>query len=210
MSVGILIADDHPVVRKGVGMILRADPRLRVVAEAEDGAEALTLGLRSDVDLAILDMAMPRLTGLEVTQQLVAARPTLRVLILSMYDDPRYIKRARRVGAHGYLLKSTVDRELLSACRAVLAGGAFVQPQAPPVSQPIPPAADAEDGILTARETQVVALIAAGRTSREIAEQLTISTKTVDRHRDNVMAKLEIHNRAELTRYAIRAGIATA
>ena len=134
MSAGILIADDHPVVRRGVGIILRADPKLHVVAEAEDGAEALTLGLRSDVDLAILDMAMPRLTGLEVTQQLVAARPTLRVLILSMYDDPRYVKRAQRVGAHGYLLKSTVDRDLITACQAVLAGAAFVQPQAPPFS----------------------------------------------------------------------------
>lgn len=209
MSVHILVADDHPVVRRGVGMILRADPKLAVVAEAEDGAEALTMGLQPEIDLAILDLAMPRLTGLEVAQQLVSNRPRLKILILSMYDDPRYVNRARKVGAHGYLLKSTVDRELLSACHTVLAGGAFVEPQVAE-RPPIEPPREIENGTLTARETQIVALIAAGNTSREIADQLTISTKTVERHRDNLMAKLDIHNRAELTRYAIRHGISEA
>ncbi len=190
-------------------MILRADPKLKVVAEAADGAEALSLGLQPDVDLAILDLAMPRLTGLEVAQQLTTARRDLRILILSMYDDPRYVKQARRVGAHGYLLKSTVDRDLLSACRTVLEGGEFVEPRTAD-RPPLEPPREVDAGPLTARETQIVALIAAGNTSREIAEQLTISTKTVERHRDNLMAKLDIHNRAELTRYAIRHGIADA
>lgn len=209
MTVHILVADDHPVVRRGVGMILRADPKLEVVAEAADGAEALSLGLQPDIDLAILDLAMPRLTGLEVAQQLATARRDLRILILSMYDDPRYVKQARGVGAHGYLLKSTVDRDLLSACRTVLEGGEFVEPRMAD-RPPLEPPREVDAGPLTARETQIVALIAAGNTSREIAEQLTISTKTVERHRDNLMAKLDIHNRAELTRYAIRNGIADA
>ncbi len=145
MTVHILVADDHPVVRRGVGMILRADPKLEVVAEAADGAEALSLGLQPDVDLAILDLAMPRLTGLEVAQQLATARRDLRILILSMYDDPRYVKQARRVGAHGYLLKSTVDRDLLSACRTVLDGGEFVEPRMAD-RPPIEPPREVEDG----------------------------------------------------------------
>ncbi len=129
--------------------------------------------------------------------------------MLSMYDDPRYVKRARKAGAHGYVLKSTVDRELVNACRQVLAGGEFVEPigaDAPPIAPP----PQVDGSVLTDRETQVVALIAQGKTSREIAEDLTISVKTVERHRDNVMAKLDVHNRAELTRYAIRNGITPA
>ena len=139
VSVDILIADDHPVVRKGVGMILRADPRLRVVAEAEDGAEALTMGFssrRRPRDSRPGDAAAYRVRGRPAAG---ANRPRLKVLILSMYDDPRYVNRARKVGAHGYLLKSTVDRELLSACHAVLAGGAFVEPQASPVARQFRP-----------------------------------------------------------------------
>ncbi len=209
MTVRILVADDHPVVLRGVGMILRSDPRFEVAASARDGAEALSLALDPSIQLAILDMAMPRLTGLEVTQQLSVKRPELRILILSMYDDPRYVARARRVGAHGYLLKSTVDRDLLAACYAALDGSPFLEPAAPGLAA-IPPAADADDAGLTPREVQIVALIAAGETSRQIAERLTISPKTVERHRENVMAKLHLHNRAELTRYAVRQGLVDA
>ena len=144
-----------------------------------------------------------------MTQQLAVARPDLRILILSMHDDPRYVTRAKRVGAHGYLLKSTVDRDLLTACYAALEGSPFLEPAAPGPAA-IHPAADVEDASLTPREVQIVALIAGGETSRQIAQRLTISTKTVERHRENVMAKLQIHNRAELTRYAVRQGLVDA
>ncbi len=211
MNTRIMVADDHAVVRRGLIMILRADPRLEVVAEASDGGEALTQGMRPEVDLAIMDLAMPRVNGLEVTRQLTSARPSLRVVVLSMYESPQYVAQARKAGAHAYLFKSTVDRDLVETCHAVMRSAEFVHPVAPPRA-PIQPASPHADGDvrLTPRETEVAALIASGMTSREIAEHLTISVNTVERHRDNLMAKLDIHNRAELTRYAISHGLVRA
>ena len=206
MSFKVLIADDHPVVRRGVSMILASDPKFTVVAEATDGAEALDLGLTMEIDLAILDLAMPRLTGQEVAQQLARQAPRPRILILSMHHDPSYVRRAKEAGADGFLNKASVDVELLDACRTVMAGGGFVE-SAEAEHPAIEPPRDVEGGILTARETQIIALIASGESSRTIAERLTISPKTVERHRENLMAKLNLHNRSDLTRYAIRAGI---
>jgi DNA-binding NarL/FixJ family response regulator len=206
----ILLADDHAVVRQGLRLVLDAEPDLEVVAEASDGAEALRLALAEDVDLAVLDISMPSMTGLQVAQELHRRRPELRVLMLSMHDNERFLREARAAGAAGYVLKSVVDRDLVEACRAAMRGVPF---QYPP-SVPAGVRERLEDGSsaaaadpLTPREQQVIKLIAEGRTNREIAETLIISEKTVERHRANMLEKLGMRDRVELTRYAIKRGL---
>jgi DNA-binding NarL/FixJ family response regulator len=208
----ILLADDHAVVRHGLRLVLEAEPDLAVVAEAGDGLEAVDLGMRADVDLAVLDVTMPRLTGIQAARELSRRRPGLRTLILSMHDNERYLFEALRAGASGYVLKSVVDRDLVEACRAVVRGEPFLYPAA--VSALIRDwvrRADAGEEIpadpLTPRESEIVKLVAEGNTSREIAELLVISEKTVDRHRANVLEKLGMRDRVDLTRYAIRCGL---
>lgn len=208
----ILLADDHAVVRHGLRLVLEAEADLEVVAEAGDGLEAVELGMRADVDLAVLDVTMPRLTGIQAARELSRRRPELRTLILSMHDNERYLFEALRAGASGYVLKSVVDRDLVEACRAVVRGEPFLYPAA--VSALIRDwvrRADAGEEIpadpLTPRESEIVKLVAEGNTSREIAELLVISEKTVDRHRANVLEKLGMRDRVDLTRYAIRCGL---
>jgi DNA-binding NarL/FixJ family response regulator len=208
----ILLADDHAVVRRGLRFVLDAEPDLEVVAEAGDGAEAVQLGLREDVDLAVLDVSMPRLTGLQATRELHARRPELRVLILSMHDNEQYLYEALKAGASGYVLKSVVDRDLVEACRATMRGEPFLYPGAVRtlVRDFLTRARDGDDPAadpLTPRETEVVKLIAEAHTNREIAELLVLSEKTVERHRANILDKLGMRDRVELTRYAIRRGL---
>lgn len=198
----ILIADDHPLVRRGLTQVLEREPDLEVVAHATDGADALAQATRSDVDLAILDVAMPRLTGIQVAEQLTARRPEIRVLLLSMYDNAQYVQAAARAGAAGYLLKSLADEEVVAACRKVLSGADFVTSSVSNRS-----GATAGDDSLTRRELEVLKLVAEGDSSQQIAEQLVISIKTVERHRSNIMDKLGIRDRVALTRYAIRRGL---
>jgi DNA-binding NarL/FixJ family response regulator len=208
----ILLADDHALVRRGVRLILDGEPDLTVVAEAGDGAEAVALAKVHEVDLAVLDVAMPRMTGLQAARE-ISRRPTPpRILLLSMYDSDQYFFEALKAGACGYVLKSVADRDLVAACRAAVRGEPFIYPDALTalMREYLQRARRGErlpGSLLTAREEEVVKLIAEGRSSKEIAALLYISVKTVERHRANILQKLEMRDRTELTRYAIRTGL---
>ncbi|MEU0941385.1 response regulator transcription factor [Streptomyces canus] len=208
----ILLADDHALVRRGVRLILDREPDLEVVAEAGDGAEAIELARTHEVDLAVMDIAMPRMTGLQATRELVALKPGVRVLMLTMHDNEQYFFQALKAGASGYVLKSVADRDLVAACRAAMRDEPFLYPGA--VSALIRSYLDRvrngeepPEQVLTAREEEVLKLVAEGHSSKEIAELLFISIKTVHRHRENLLRKLGLRDRLELTRYAIRAGL---
>ncbi|MEV5172407.1 response regulator transcription factor [Streptomyces flaveolus] len=211
-TIRILLADDHTLVRRGVRLILDQEPDLEVVAEAGDGAEALELARTHDVDLAVLDIAMPRMTGLQAARELAVLKPGLRILMLTMHDNEQYFFQALKAGASGYVLKSVADRDLVAACRAAMRDEPFLYPGA--VTALIRNYLDrarhgeeAPDQILTPREEEVLKLVAEGHSSKEIAELLFISIKTVQRHRANLLQKLGLRDRLELTRYAIRVGL---
>ncbi len=208
----ILLADDHAVVRRGLRLVLDTEPDLTVVAEVGDGAEAVTRGLQDDIDLAIVDISMPRKTGLQAVAELTRRRPQLRTLMLSMHDNERYLAEALKAGASGYVLKSVADRDLVEACRAVMRGERFLYSGAetPLISELLRTARDGEapaDGPLTVREQEVLKLIAESHSNKQIAQTLVISEKTVERHRANILEKLGMHDRVELVRYAIRTGL---
>jgi DNA-binding NarL/FixJ family response regulator len=208
----VLLADDHAVVRRGLRMVLDAQPDLQVVAEAGDGIEAVQRALGQDVDLAILDITMPRLTGLHAARELHRRRPQLRILILSMHENERYLHEALKAGASGYVLKTLADRDLVEACRAAMRGEKFLYPGAmTPLIADFLHRAHRElplrEDPLTPREQEVVKLVAEGYSSKEIAEALVISAKTVERHRANILEKLQMRDRVELTRYALRRGL---
>lgn len=211
MKARILLADDHPLVRGGLREVIDRQPDLEVVAEASDGAEAVERALLGDVDVAILDVAMPRLTGLQAAEQLGRRLPDLRILILSMYDNDQYLLAAARAGAAGYVLKSVADEEVVAACRAVLRSDAFVYPTTLPARtrEALERArtAPAEADVLTPRELEVLKLVAEGHTTQEVAELLVISVKTVETHRSHIAGKLGARDRVDLTRYAIRRGL---
>ena len=208
----VLLADDHVVVRSGLRMVLDFEEDIDVVAEADDGVQALALALECDIDLAILDVSMPRMTGLQAAAELHRRRPELRTLILSMHDEEQYFFEALKVGASGYVLKSAANRDLVEAVRACMRGEPFLYPAAVAtlVRDYLERARAGEHvpaDLLTQREQHVVKLIAEGHSSEQIAELLVISRKTVERHRSNVLAKLGMHDPTELTRYAIRRGL---
>ena len=208
----VLLADDHAVVRSGLRAVLDGEGDIEVVAEAADGIEAVEKTLAGDVDLAILDVSMPRLTGLQATAELRRHRADLRVLILSVHDNEQYFFEALKAGASGYVLKSAANRDLVDACRAAMRGESFLYPRAVTalireyLEQARRGEAAPEDP-LTPRELQVVKLIAEGHSSDQIAEALVISRKTVDHHRANILVKHGMRSVAELTRYAIRRGL---
>ncbi len=208
----VLIADDHTIVRRGLRALLDDVPDLDVVAEAADGQEAVARALEGDVHLAVLDITMPRMTGLQAAYEISRRVPQVKTLILSMHEDEQYFFQALRMGASGYVLKSAADRDLVEACRATLRGEPFVHAGA--VTALIEDylervrrgdAADVDP--LTPREQQVVKLIAEAYTNEQIARELVISVKTVERHRANLMEKLGMRDRVQLTRYAIRRGL---
>jgi DNA-binding NarL/FixJ family response regulator len=208
----VLLADDHAVVRSGLRAVLDGEPDIEVVAEAEDGIEAVEKTLAGEVDLAILDVSMPRLTGLQATAELRRRRRDVRVLILSVHDHEQYFFEALKAGASGYVLKSAANRDLIGACRAAMRGESFLYPNAVTtlVREYLEQARRGEaapEDPLTPRELQVVKLIAEGHSSDQIAEELVISRKTVDHHRANILGKLGMRNVADLTRYAIRRGL---
>ena len=208
----ILLADDHEVVRDGLRMVLDAQPDLEVVAQAGDGVEALEKALREEVDLAILDVSMPAMTGLQTARELTPRKPGTRTLMLSMHDHEQYFFEALKAGASGYVLKTAANQDLIDACRATMRGEPFLYPAA--VTTLIRDYLDrasrgeaAPEDPLSDRERDVIKLIAEGHTSDEIGNRLHISKKTVDRHRANILEKLGMRNRVDLTRYAIRRGL---
>ena len=208
--VRILVADDHDIVRRGLKLVMDSESDLEVVAEAADGAEAVERALATDVHLAILDVSMPRMTGLQAVRELARRKPELRSLILSMYENEQFLFEALKAGASGYVLKSGADRDIVEACRSAMRGETFLYPSAASALVRDFVQGDATNGSfdpLTPREQQIVKLIAEAHPSKEIASMLTISVKTVERHRSNILEKLGMRDRVELTRYAIRRGL---
>jgi DNA-binding NarL/FixJ family response regulator len=205
-NVRILIADDHGIVRSGLKLLLDRQADLEVVAEAEDGVDALAKALSERPDLAILDITMPRMTGLQATHEIKKQAPEVQVLILSMHEDERYLFEALRAGAAGYVLKRAADTDLLEAVRAAARGQPFLTASAQQ-SLIRDFLERGEQPELTPREQEIVKLIAEAHTNREIAEILHLSEKTVESHRANVLQKLGMRDRVELVRYAIRHGL---
>jgi DNA-binding NarL/FixJ family response regulator len=207
----ILIADDHAIVRSGLKRVLDAKPDMEVVAEAEDGAEAVERALKDDVHLAILDVSMPRMTGIQAAAELHKRKPDLKILMLSMHDSEQFLFEALKAGASGYVLKSGADTDIVDAVRAAMRGNSHLYPSAVTtlVRDYVERGGRGEEqfDVLTPRELEVLKLIAEANTSKEIADKLFISIKTVDRHRQNILDKLGMRDRVELTRYAIRRGL---
>jgi DNA-binding NarL/FixJ family response regulator len=206
----VLIADDHALVRSGVRLILDAQPDLQVVAEVDDGFAAVERIVAGGIDLAVLDITMPRMTGLQAARELARRGTEVHMLMLSMHDNEQYLFEALKHGACGYVHKAVADRDLIEACRAALRGESFLYPGA--VATLIREhlargRSDGVDTLLTPREQEVLKLIAEGHSGREIAELLVVSPKTVERHRANLLEKLGMKDRLELARYAIRTGL---
>jgi DNA-binding NarL/FixJ family response regulator len=211
LTTRIMLADDHGLVRRGLRMILDAQPDLEVIAEASDGAEAVNVAMGTEIDLAVLDISMPRMTGLQAVRELHQRKPDLPILILSMHENEQYLYEALRAGASGYVVKTVADRELVEACRATIRGEPFLYPGVVTtlVEDHLRRARNGEKprDPLTPRETEVIKLVAESYTNRQIAEALVISENTVERHRANILEKLGMGDRVELTRYAIRVGL---
>ena len=214
----VLLVDDHRILREGLRALLSEQPGLIVVGDASDGEEALVLVAESHPDVVVMDMVMPRMSGLEATTLIRSRHPEVRVLILSMYDDDEYVQRVIQAGASGYVLKGVAADELVRAIREVHHGASFLQPTIAAKliedyvrrvrgDQPPAPEAPYDDGQLTVREREILELIARGNTNQRIADLLDLSRKTVESHRTNLMKKLEAHDVTELVRYAIRTGL---
>ncbi|MBS2039476.1 response regulator transcription factor [bacterium] len=201
MSISVLIVEDHPVVRSGIKMLLTEELDIEVLGEASNGREALTALETLKPDLLLLDISMPEVNGLEVTQHVREKYPTMPILILTMHEDERYFFQLLRAGATGYIVKGAAPNDLVSAVRAVAAGQAYLYPSLARLLAKEP------DTVLSARELEVLQLTAQGLTAREVGKKLSISSNTVERHRANIMSKLGVSNRAELIRYAIRRGL---
>ena len=207
----ILVADDFAIVREGLKKVLDSKPDLEVVAEAEDGREAVEKALTEAVHLAILDVSMPRMTGIQAAAELQKRKPELKTLMLSMHDSEQFLFEALKAGASGYVLKSGADTDIVDACRAAMRGESYLYPSAVTtlVRDYVERGGRGEEqfDVLTARELEVLKLIAEAHTSKQIADALFISIKTVERHRQNILDKLGMRDRVELTRYAIRRGL---
>ncbi|MDX1630580.1 MAG: response regulator transcription factor [Thermoanaerobaculia bacterium] len=208
----ILIVDDHDLVREGIRALLEGEPDFQVVGETGDGGESIRLARQLEPDVVLMDISLPGgIGGLEATEAILGDLPETRVILLTQYEHPEYIRRAVALGAHGYLLKRSVSSQLHEAIRAVQRGERYLHPKAAEEIMNIVSegrSLDEDDyESLTPREKQVFKLLAEGKTSREIANYLGISTKTAMTHRSNLMGKLGLHARSELIKYAIRRGI---
>jgi two-component system response regulator NreC len=204
----ILLADDHALVRQGFRMILSAQPDMEIIGEAGNGREAVELAEKLQPDLVIMDVTMPELNGIEATRRLTGVSPRARVLALSMHKDSVYVREILRAGARGYLLKDSVDTDLIAAVRAVAKGEGYLSPGVSDavltdyrkhVTDPL--------DLLTTREREVLQMIAEGKTNKEIATSLNLSVYTVEAHRGRVMEKLNLHSTGELVRFALRNGL---
>ena len=205
----ILVADDHGIVRAGIKLLLERQPDLQVVAEAGDGVEAFEQALQERPDLCILDVGMPRLTGLQAAREIRSHLPEARVLMLSMHDDERYLFEALKAGASGYVLKREADQDLVGAVRAVGRGDAFLTNAAERsiIRGWMDDGANGPAIPLTPREEEVVKLVAEAHTNAQIAQILHLAEKTVESHRANLLRKLGMRDRVQLVRYAIRRGL---
>lgn len=204
----ILLADDHAMVRQGFRLILGAQPDMEIVGEAGNGREALEMAAKLKPDLVVMDVAMPELNGIEATRRMAETSPRTRVLALSMHKDSVYVREILRAGARGYLLKDSIDKDLVSAVRAVAKGDGYLSPG---VSEAVlsdyrKHVTDPLD-LLTSREREVLQMIAEGKTNKEIAQTLELSVYTVDAHRGRIMEKLNLHSTGELVRFAVRNGL---
>ena len=213
-KINVLLADDHTIVRQGLRMLLEAEPDIAVVGEAENGHQALQLTRQLQPHVVVMDLAMPNLNGLEATRQITREMPTVKLLVLSSYNDDEYVHQVTEAGATGYLLKQTAATDLIKAVREARRGNAFFSPaiskrladryrQAFLDGAPVKKRTD----LLTSREAEVLQQIAEGKPNKQIAAQLCISIKTVEKHRQQLMNKLNIHDIAGLTRYAISKGV---
>lgn len=213
----ILIADDHEVARRGIRSLLESHPGWEVCAEAKDGREAVEFAAAMKPDVILLDIGMPNLNGLEAARQILSSSPDVAILILTMHDSDNVIREVLRAGARGFMLKSDAGRDLVSAVEAMQLQRTFFTSR---VSQMVldgflrrentdfvPVEADSSSEALTAREREVIQLLAEGKTSKEVAVTLNLSVKTAETHRTNLMRKLGLHSVADLTRYAVRNGI---
>ncbi len=212
MNLRVLLADDHQLFRDGLRALLAVTPGWSVVGEASDGLEALRLCHELRPDLALLDISMPGLNGIEATRRVVVELPATRVLILSMHSDRRFVAEALRAGARGYLLKDSPFPEVVRAMRAAREGHVYLSPAITDVvaqdfAVRVPPAEDSAFKLLSPREREVLQLLAEGHGTKEIAAQLSVSGKTIETHRRQIMEKLGLHSVAELTKYAIREGL---
>ena len=212
-KIRVFLVDDHTVVRQGLRRILESDEEIEIVGEAGDGRTAIDLVQKLRPHVVVMDVAMPELNGIEATRQIVKRIEGAKVLVLSMHGDDVYVRQALKAGARGYLLKDSEDLDLIKAVKAIRAGGSFFSP---PVSKVVlsgylgdKDGGDAEDGVarLTDREREVLQLIAEGKTNKEVAHALSVSVNTVETHRKHIMEKLDLHNTAELVRFAIRTKI---
>jgi DNA-binding NarL/FixJ family response regulator len=205
----ILIADDHGIVRGGMKLLIDRQPDMDVVAEAEDGVDAFEQAVRVRPDLCVLDVSMPRMTGLQAARQIKAHLPDTQVVMLSMHDDQKYVFDALKAGASGYVLKREVDNALLDAIRAVHRGEAFLTNavERSLVRDWMSDGSEGPEEPLTPREQEVLKLIAEAYTNKEIASTLHLAEKTVESHRANLLRKLGMRDRVELVRYAIKRGL---
>ena len=212
-KIRVFLVDDHTVVRQGLRRILESDEEIEIVGEAGDGRTAIDLVQKLRPHVVVMDVAMPELNGIEATRQILKRVEGAKVLVLSMHGDDVYVRQALKAGARGYLLKDSEDLDLIKAVKAIRAGGSFFSP---PVSKVVlsgylgdKDGADGEDGVarLTDREREVLQLIAEGKTNKEVAHALSVSVNTVETHRKHIMEKLDLHNTAELVRFAIRTKI---
>lgn len=215
MSIRVLVADDHTLVRDGIRALVAGAPEMTVVAEAADGQEAIEQARLANPDVILLDIAMPGLGGLEAVPQLRRDVPNARILILTQYAQPEYVRRFLQLGVSGYVLKKAAGTELIAAIRAVHRGGLVVDPAV--AGDVLRETARGDAAIsddpyesLTERERQVLKLVAEGRSNKDVAAFLDISVKTAMSHREHVMSKLGLHNRTDLTRFALRRGIIAA
>jgi DNA-binding NarL/FixJ family response regulator len=211
-SIRVVLVDDHALVRQGFRRILEDDPDLTVVGEASNGTDAIALVKKTDPDVVVMDMAMPEMSGLHATMEIIKQRPGTKVLILSMYSDEQYVRNALDAGAKGYILKSAIENDLTRAVKAVAAGEQYLAPELSSVliraiqTGSFEKASDPYDR-LTQREKQVLQLIAHGKSNKEIAVMLDLSVNTVAVHRANLMSALGVHKTAELVLFAVKKGL---
>jgi DNA-binding NarL/FixJ family response regulator len=211
-SIRVVLVDDHALVRQGFRRILEDDPELTVVGEASNGTDAIALVKKTDPDVVVMDMAMPEMSGLHATMEIIKQRPGTKVLILSMYSDEQYVRNALDAGAKGYILKSAIENDLTRAVKAVAAGEQYLAPELSSLliraiqTGSFEKASDPYDR-LTQREKQVLQLIAHGKSNKEIAVILDLSVNTVAVHRANLMSALGVHKTAELVLFAVKKGL---